>query len=72
MLLQRKIGKYLSKLENSTKSKKGQKVKNRSKCYVKLIKTWVAWATLAVVTISIIILAFMHIVQENNNLQIPG
>ena len=72
MLLQRKIGKYLAKLENSAKSKKGQKVKNRSKCYAKLIKTWSAWVTLAVVTIAIIILAFLHIIQENNNLQIPG
>ena len=42
MLLQRKIGKSLVKLENSTKSK-GQKVKKGSKCYVKLIRTWSAW-----------------------------
>ena len=71
MLLQRKIGKSLVKLENSTKSK-GQKVKKGSKCYVKQIKTWSAWVTLAVITIAIIILAFLHIIQENNNLQIPG
>ena len=71
MLLQRKIGKYLAKLENSTKSK-GPKIKKGSKCYVKLIKTWGAWITLAVVTIAIIILAFLHITQENKSLQIPG
>ena len=72
MLFQRKLGKYLAKLENPTKLRKGQKVKKGSKCYVKLIKTWSAWVTLAVVTIAIIILAFLYFIQENNNLQIPG
>ena len=71
MLLQRKIGKYLAKLDNSTKTKR-KKLKNPSKCYVKLVRTWSAWVTLAVVTIAIIILAFLHIIQESNNLQIPG
>ena len=71
MLFQRKIGKYLAKLDNSPKSK-SKKLKNPSKCYVKLIRTWSTWVTLAVVIIAIIILAFLHIIQENNNLQIPG
>jgi hypothetical protein len=39
MLLQRKIGKYLAKLDNSTKTKR-KKLKNPSKCYVKLIRTF--------------------------------
>ena len=59
MLLQRKIGKYLAKLESSNKTK-DPKVKKGSKCYVKLIKTWGTWVTLVVVTIAIIISAFLH------------
>ena len=71
MLLQRKIGKYLAKLDNSTKTKR-KKLKNPSKCYVKLIRTWSSWVTLALVTIGIIILAFHYIVEDDDSLQIPG
>ena len=71
MLLQRKIGKSLVKLENSTKSK-GQKVKKGSKCYVKLIRTWSAWVTIALITIALMILVFQHSFHEDNSLQSPG
>ena len=71
MLLQRKIGKSLVKLENSTKSK-GQNVKKGSKCYVKLIRTWSAWVTIALITFALIILVFQHSFQEDNSLQSPG
>ena len=71
MLLQRKIGKSLVKLENSTKSK-GQKVKKGSKCYVKLIRTWSAWVTIALITIALMIFVFQHSFHEDNSLQSPG
>ena len=71
MLLQRKIGKYLAKLDNSPKSK-SKKIKNPSKCYVKLIRTWSTRVTLALVTFGLIILVFYLNVEDDDSLQIQG
>ena len=59
MLFHRKISKHLEKRENIIKSK-AKKEEKCSKCYVHLFRIWAVRATLALITLGIVISIISH------------